>query len=126
MTWKTGAFVTALLGSSANAADWREFSADNGTVYRADLSTVRWNNEIVQVWLEGDFRKKANSRYAATKELWKFKCAEETSFTASKIAYDGKGEIVASDAPIETRYDYEPIAPGTIGAEVMRLVCSTQ
>lgn len=112
------------LSSAALAANWQLVtSATDGRVVSVDMNSLRKSGDSAQIWTQTDYSKVKNIKARLSKELWKFNCSAQTTFTASWIDYAPDGSVIKSHTPIETSYGYAPVAPGTVGETVMNLVC---
>jgi hypothetical protein len=110
--------------STALAAEWRFLGrGSDDRMVSYDAASVRRNGPIVQVWLLTDFSNVKSVRARSQKDLWKFNCADQTTFTASSIAYAADGSVVASDTELEFAYKYQPVVPDSMGEIAMKAVC---
>lgn len=64
--------------------------------------------------------------YQSTKELWWFKCSDETLATTDYVSYvgdDGSGEVVRSWSQKFDATELRDVVPGSVGEMVLRTVC---
>lgn len=121
---KIAIIMAVMCGSQAVASSWvRVGGGSDGTQLSIDMDSVRKDGDIAQSWIELNYAKVRSEPARSSKELWKFRCSQRTSFTASQIFYRADGSVLRSKSPIETSYDYEPVAPDTLGERVMLVVC---
>ena len=112
------------LASAAAAADWVEATkGHDGRIVYLDIDSIRRSGDDVRVWVMHDLSKVKSERARRVKYQLAYKCADETLFTASVVSYAPNGDVLRSEQPIETRYDYKPVVPDTIGESLMKLVC---
>ena len=116
--------VIGCFAAPAMASNWvKAGGGSDGTQLAIDMASVSRNGESAKVWIELDYSKVAAERARRSKELWKFHCSDETSFTAAQILCRADGSVLNSNNPIETSYGYHAVAPDTLGAFVMGTVC---
>ena len=116
--------LAVALTSSALAADWQIVSTGtDGRVLSVDMGTLRKSGDRAQIWVQIDYSKVKSVRARSSKELWKFNCSAQTVFIASWIDYAPDGNVIKSNTPVETSYEYEPVAPGTAGEKIMNTAC---
>ena len=119
-------FGALMLAAPASAADWEEIGGnDSGTVFFVDRSSIRAVGNKMQVWVMFDYSKNRTKKERSTKELWKFDCNNQKSFTASWTNYSPDGTAIKSDAPMEYEFKYEPVVPGTFGETAMNVACAS-
>ena len=117
--------IAFCFGAPANAADWILASSGGGLKVYLNPASFQQSGSKVQVWVRMVAEPGSKHTFAESKELWKFNCPERSQFVASWIEYAKDGSVLRSKTPLETPYDYEPIAPDTIGSDVMTAVCGS-
>jgi hypothetical protein len=108
----------------ANATNWRYVSTgnDDREVYIDDASLKKTGN-IASIWIMFDLRQVKTERARTSKELWKFDCVDQSSATVSVLQYDANGQLLLTEHTPVYQQRFQPIAPETIGAAVMKIAC---
>jgi len=121
--------ITLLVLSSGPAyAEWVVVAANEeaGVIHYADPDTIRRKENLVKMWELIDFKTAQTGRglsYLSAKFQVEYDCAEERHRLLAFLQHSnnmGRGNVVHSDS---TEYNWEPIAPDTIGLRMWKFAC---
>jgi len=114
-------FVVLIMFCSVSWAEWEicgsSGSGDKNALYFCDISTIRRNGAISQMWKITNYTKvQANARgdrYMSAKVLKAYNCREETNARIILIHYlqpMGEGDVVWSNKRQESEWKWNPVA----------------
>jgi hypothetical protein len=114
--------ILTMLSCSASAA-WTEVTrSDEGDIHYIDFDTLKKDGSKRTVWRASNY-KVPIGKYYSVRTRDTFDCVQDTKTALSQTLYtqhDFKGESVS----VEPNGKAEHIAPSTVGASVLQLVCS--
>jgi hypothetical protein len=116
--------ILTMLSCSASAA-WTEVTtSDEGNITYIDFDTLKKDGSKRTVWRFTNYKvPTGNGKYFSVRTRDTFDCAQETITNLSTTYFtqrDFKGELLS----VEPDGKFMHVAPSTIGAIVMRSVCS--
>jgi len=132
--------ILAVVSSSAMAewveVTWMEHDDGGKTVYYADPTTLRVNENRVKIWALDDHVHYEGSSSYSVKSIEEFDCEKDTHRTYNFTRYSGNmghGKIITSDKKSEEKSEEDfikitrqwgKIIPGTIMDELMNYACN--
>ena len=113
-----------LMAVPVEAQNWTEYSESDSAVNYIDLTTLRINGEMRRVWELQDLKTRHPDGEMSRRYLTETDCKEERYRILGNSEHPqpmaGGAPLFSSQKPGEWRY----IAPGTVTAIVLRLVCA--
>lgn len=115
--------ASALLASSAQAADWVQFfSNDKGNWY-ADSETIERSGSNVIVWLKETLSHSDTDGEASSVDRWAVDCTSKRAMLLSYVSYDSDGAVLSTSDIKQYDREWKSIAPETMGEALMHTVC---
>jgi hypothetical protein len=119
--YKYFALILLVLYSNIASADWQYFGESDYSVCYVDLSSLRKNGDIVNVWMYQNF-KKPQAKMLSARQKVEINCTQEISKTVSMQSFNQPDLISITDS-FEVTEKYSPIAPNTPMNILRKLVC---
>lgn len=125
-------FFVLIMMCSVSWADW-DFTTRSSdglfTIYH-DKSTIRRNGVRAKMWRIDDYAvaqtNSSGQEYKSVKVLYAYNCREETDAIISIIHYSGsmgQGSAVWSFTVKEEKWQWDPIAPNSVGEMAWKVAC---
>jgi hypothetical protein len=118
--------LVATIPSVASAqSSWIRIAEDASlTVWFLDVSSIKHAGNTVRFWTKHDHSKNRDVAHREDKKLWRMDCAADTVQLLSYTQYNANGGVVSSQTiPEYSSYTKVQIPPGTIAADIQRIVC---
>lgn len=119
--YKYFALILLVLYSNIASADWQYFSESDFSVCYADLSSLRKNGDIVNIWMYQNFRKPQAKMLSARQKV-EINCTQEIYKTVYMQSFTQPDLASISDS-FEVNEKYSPIAPNSPMNTLRKLVC---
>lgn len=118
-------FVVSMFSVSAMGA-WVKVFETESTVTYIEPNNIRRNGDIVRFWQLTDSRRKLNDGSLSSRVQLEIDCREERRRFLYQTAYAGQmatGNVIFTQDYSSDSGAVSPIAPGTVGWEVFKLIC---
>ena len=113
-----------LIAVPAEAQNWTKFIESDSAVHYIDLTTLRINGDMRKVWELADLKTRHPDGEMSRRYLTEIDCKEERNRILGNSEHPqpmaGGASLISNQKPSEWAY----IAPGTLAAIVLRLVCA--
>jgi hypothetical protein len=118
-------FLILTMLSCSASADWTEVTVNSdGDIFYVDFDTLKKDGSKRTVWRAANYMVPiANGKFFSVRSRETFDCVQETSTVLSRTVFtqrDFKGESVNIEPDGKATHH----APSTVGATIMRSVCS--
>lgn len=135
MLVRSAVVIMALFVSSSGfAQEWKYItSSDAGSVIMVDSASIkdlppipiRRDFAVRQVWIKSDASQDLAVDYHESVALMLMDCATDRSLIIKRIDYDHNGKVVQNRSSQDYDFNYEYIAPDTVGASILKNVCGS-
>lgn len=119
------ALILLAIAQPAMAANWlRVGNSPNGITSYVDLSSIKMHGQYKRSWIKKTFPKDPKM-YNATSEvvLYYVNCSELSSAVKSFVIFDSSHRTVFNGTNEESKLDFVPNAPETIGGDIDVAIC---
>lgn len=122
-------FILLMIVSSVSWAGWEITSTDDEATFYHNKSTIRKTGSIARMWTMTNYAEvQTNSRgeFTSDKVLVAFDCRSETYAIVSVSRYSdqmGSGSVVYSYTNKESKLEWNPIVPDSLGKNEWNIAC---
>jgi|APFre7841882630_1041343.scaffolds.fasta_scaffold01371_2 hypothetical protein len=118
--------VLLLLATAPAWAEWLRVGKGDDVAVTLDTATLRKDGNLRRVWEQHDYQNTVRGKFGERSlvALAEYDCNEGRRRTHTTSAYSkpmATGHVVYTQ---NSPSGWEPAAPGTVGAEVLKYVCS--